>query len=230
MASTECFHFTKLKNLYSIKNNGLKPRLDGNSKAVGDTKPKISFSDTKVGAVGLFLEFYRVYNDYKFGKRIPNPNKPGELEMYDGIMKSKSLKEYLGESVYLTFDGSGIENEGGNTGRGGIYDASTRTPIESSKLKIGLLRNNDTKHVSYSMYDYITFLMVNLTEEEISQMPSRMQETMALYLEEHSEEIFRFIKGNYSLKETDIQTFCEVCKKDIDKSIKESQALDSETR
>ena len=61
MASRECFHFTKLKYLYSIRNDGLLPKLDINSKAVGDTKPKISFSDSRVGAVGLFLEFNRVY-------------------------------------------------------------------------------------------------------------------------------------------------------------------------
>ena len=65
MASNECFHFTKLKNLYSIRNDGLQPKLDKNSKAIGDIKPKISFSIGKIGAVGLFLEFYRVYSDYK---------------------------------------------------------------------------------------------------------------------------------------------------------------------
>ena len=139
MALNECFHFTKLKNLYSIRNNGLQPKLDKNSKAVGDTKPKISFSIGKIGAVGLFLEFYRVYNDYKNGNRVPDPNKTGELDMYEEIMKSKSLEDFLGNNVYLLFDGSEIENEGGNTGNGGIYDASTRTAIESNKLRIGLM-------------------------------------------------------------------------------------------
>ena len=230
MASTECFHFTKLKHLYSIRNIGLQPRLDKNSKAVGDTNPKVSFSDSKVGAIGLFLEFYRVYNDYKSGNRKPNPNKPGETEMYDEIMKSKSLEDYLGEGTYLLFDGTNIENEGGNTGKGGIFDASTSHPIESSKLKVGLIRNNETKHVSYSMYDYINYLMVNLTDDEISRMPPIMKSSMKSYMTEHYSEISKFRDGNFSKEEIDINTFCRVCKKDIDNSIAAEHDLDNESR
>ena len=191
MASNECFHFTKLKNLYSIKNIGLQPSLDKNSKAVGDEKPKISFSDGKIGAIGLYLEFYRVFNDYKNGTRIPN--KPGELE-----------------------------NEGGNTGKGGIYDASTRTPIESNKLKIGLIRNNDTKKVSYSMYDYINYLMSTLSKEEALKMPTKFQQTMITYFNEHKEEIKKFRTGNYSQKDVNLDTFCRICKNDIDKDIEKN--------
>ncbi len=219
MISNECFHFTKLKNLYSIKNYGLQPRLDKNSKVVGDTKPKISFSMGKAGAVGLFLEFYRVYNDYKNGNRVPNPNRPGELEMYQEVIKSNSLEDFLGDGVYLLFDGSEIENEGGNRGDGGIYDASTRKPIEPNKLRIGLIRNNDTKKVSYSMYDYIHYLMTEISQEEIDQMPDKMQRSLELYSKEHKDEISKFKTGNFSKKDIDMDTFCRVCKKDIDKSI-----------
>ena len=220
MASNECFHFTKLKNLYSIKNIGLQPSLDENSKAVGDEKPKISFSDGKIGAIGLYLEFYRVFNDYKNGTRIPN--KPGELEMYKKIMNSKSLEDYLGDGVYLLFDGTELENEGGNTGKGGIYDASTRTPIESNKLKIGLIRNNDTKKVSYSMYDYINYLMSTLSKEEALKMPTKFQQTMITYFNEHKEEIKKFRTGNYSQKDVNLDTFCRICKNDIDKDIEKN--------
>lgn len=226
MASNECFHFTKLKNLYSIRNTGLQPKLDKNSKSVGDVKPKISFSIGKIGAVGLFLEFYRVYSDYKNGNRVPDSSKPGELEMYEEIMKSKSLESFLGDGVYLLFDGSEIENEGGNTGKGGIYDASTTTAIESNKLRIGLIRNNDTKKVSYSMYDYIHYLMAEISQEEIAQMPDKIQDSMELYFKEHSDEISKFKTGNFSKKDIDMDTFCRVCKKDIDRSIFSQQDVD----
>lgn len=230
MASKECFHFTKLKYLYSIRNDGLLPKLDINSKAVGDTKPKISFSDSRVGAVGLFLEFNRVYNDYKSGKRIPDSKKIGETEMFNDILKSESLQDFLGEGVYLTFDGTGIENEGGNTGKGGIYDASTCMPIESSKLKVGLIRNNDTKHVSYSMYDYINYLMVNLKQDEILQMPDKMQNNLHSYIKEHEQELSELKNGNYSLKEVDLDTFCKICKSDIDKNINMDKDIDDEVK
>lgn len=229
MASNECYHFTKLKYLYSIRKNGLQPRLDTNSKAVGDTKPKISFSDTKRGAIGLFLEFYGVYNDYKNGNRVPDSNKIGETEMYDDIMNSQSLEDFLGEGVYLLFDGSEIENEGGNTGKGGIYDASTRTPIKASDLRVGLLRNDDTKHVSYSMYDYINYLIANFSDEERLKLPQKMQKNMIEYVKEHIDEISKFKNGNFSLREIDINTFCEICKSDINKTIEE-QSLTGEAK
>lgn len=222
--------YKKLKYLYSIRNNDLQPRLDINSKAVGDTKPKISFSDTKLGAIGLFLEFYRVYNDYKTGNRVPNPNKPGELEMHDTIMCSQSLEDYLGEGVYLIFDGSEIENEGGNTGNGSIYDASTCTSIKASKLRVGLVRDNDTKHISYSMYDYINYLMANLSEEEKTKMPPKMQKILEIYLNKHIDELSKFKNGNFSLKDIDIDTFCRVCKSDIDKNIAIEQNLEDKAR
>lgn len=229
MVSNECFHFTNLKNLYGIKNTGLQPKLDKNSKSVGDAKPKISFSIGKLGAVGLFIDFNNVYNDYKSGNRVPNPEKPGEMEMYEEIMKSESLEDFLGNGVYLLFDGSGIENEGGNTGKGGIYDASTRIPIESNKLRVGLVRDNDTKKVSYSMYDYIHYLMTTLSKEEFSQMTSRMQKGMSLYYKEHSQEIDKFRNGNYSIKDIDIDTFCKACKNDIDKALQDIDLNQSKT-
>ena len=46
MASKECFHFTKLDRMFSIRDKGLQIRLENNSKAVGDSKRKISFKNS----------------------------------------------------------------------------------------------------------------------------------------------------------------------------------------
>lgn len=94
MASKECFHFTKLDRAYGIRDNGLQVRLEENSKSDGDTKPKISYSDTKIGAIRLFANFYEVYTAYKTGSRKPREDKPGEKEMYEAILQSESFEQF----------------------------------------------------------------------------------------------------------------------------------------
>ena len=223
MASKDCLHFTKLEYLNSINEKGLQIRLSKNSYAVSDKKSKISFSEGKIGAIGLYANFYEVYTQYKSGQRKPKSDNEKELKTYREIMNSKSLEEFLGNGVYLHFDGTNIENEGGNHGDGGIYDGSTRTPIDSKDLSVAVIRNNDTKEVSYSMYDYIHYLMATMTPEEYLQMIPPMQERYNEYYKTHKDEILKYRHGNYSEKEVDLNTFCRVCKKDIDKTIKDSK-------
>lgn len=57
MSSKECFHFTYLNRAFSINETGLNKRLEDNSKAVKDTKAKISYSDGRYAAAGLFANF-----------------------------------------------------------------------------------------------------------------------------------------------------------------------------
>lgn len=227
MASKECFHFTKLDRAYGIRDNGLQVRLEENSKSVGDTKPKISYSDSKIGAIGLFANFYEVYTGYKTGSRKPREDKPGEKEMYESILQSESFEEFLGNGMYLVFDGTGIENEGGNTGQGGIYDASTTTPIPGEKLKVGLVRNNDTGEISFSKYDYIHYLMSTLTQDEFSEMIPSMQERYIAYYQSHQEAIEQFRTGNFSQRKINIADFCRIFKGDIDKAIESNRVQDN---
>jgi hypothetical protein len=226
MASKECFHFTTLDRMYSIKNNGLQCRLEDNSKSVGDSKSKISFSDSNIGAIGLYANFEQVYLEYKIGKR-PKHNTPEELQMKDKILATKNMEEFLGDGLYLVFDGTGIENEGGNTGKGGIYDASTRTSISAQNLKVGLIKNNDTGEYSYSRTDYIHYLMANLKEEEYSQMIEPMQERYDAYCEAHKDEIEKFKTGNYTRGSIPLDKFCIIYKNDIDKAIHDTQSKSS---
>lgn len=225
MASKECFHFTKLDRMFSIRDKGLKIRLENNSKAVGDSKRKISFSETRIGAIGLYSNFYKVFYDYKNGLRQPDPNKKGEVEMYEAIMKCNTMDDYLGQGPYLVFDGTGIENEGGNTGHGGIYDGSTsKQSIDSKKLNVCLVRNNDTGHVSYDKNDYIHYLMSQLTEQDLGKMEPNIRKMFDFYYNQHQDKIETFKTGNYSEKRVDIKTFCDVTqvKEDINNSIKQN--------
>ncbi len=234
MASKECFHFTTLERLNNINKNGLEARSEDRSKAVSDSKKKISYSDSKIGAIGLYCNFEQVYLEFKVGIR-PKRNTPAEFEMRDKILQTKDMEEFLGDGLYLMFDGTGIDNTGGNTGHGGIYDASTYKSIPSNKLKVCLIKDNDTGTYSYSRKDFIHFLMASMTEEEFSGMIEPMQERYQVYYESHKEEIDKFKKGNFSRGSIPISKFCEIFKADIDKASKKSdekqpQDFEDETR
>lgn len=234
MASKECFHFTTLERLNNINKKGLEARSEEHSKSVSDSQKKISYSDSKIGAIGLYCNFEQVYLEFKVGIR-PKRNTPEEFEMRDKILQTKDMEEFLGDGVYLMFDGTGIDNTGGNTGHGGIYDASTYTTIPSNKLRVCLIKDNDTGTYSYSRKDFIHFLMASMTEEEFSGMIEPMQERYQIYYESHKEEIDKFKKGNFSRGSIPISKFCEIFKADIDKASKkadgkQSQNFEDETR
>ncbi len=61
MSGKECYHFTYLNRAYSIRSTGLAPRIEENSKGVNDSSSKVSFSDGRIAAIGLFSNFYDVY-------------------------------------------------------------------------------------------------------------------------------------------------------------------------
>lgn len=226
----DCYHFTNIKNLNSINRTGLNKRLEIRSDCVKDKKEKISYSIGKIGVIGLYANFQQVYDEVKAGIRKADPNDLKQVKSYEEIKKSPSIEAFLGDGAYLLFDGEGVENTGGNTGEGGIYDASTLDTIEPNKLRVGLVRDNDSGHVSYSMYDYIHYLMSTLTLEEYEQMIKPMQERFDNYYHSHKDEIDKFKKGNFTKKELPLSKFVEVEKAKLEKAEREAKDKDAEER
>jgi len=226
----DCYHFTNIKNLNSINRTGLNKKLDVRSDCVKDKKEKISYSIGKIGVIGLYVNFQEVYDEVKKGIRKADPNNPKQIESYRQIKASRSMEAFLGDGAYLLFDGEGIDNTGGNTGKGGIYDASTLKTIPPENLRVGLIRDNDSGHVSYSMYDYIHFLMSTLTLDEYEQMIVPMQERFDRYYSSHKEEIDKFKHGNYSKKELPLSKFIEVEKAKLEKAEREAKDKEVEER
>ena len=209
MASKDCYHFTKLSRAYGIDKKGLVPRLENNSKAVQDGDAKISFSDGRVAAIGLFSDVYRVYKEKKHNSEIDD-----------------SIEEILGEGIYLTFDGTEIENTGGNKGHINPVDAATRTPILPENLKVCVLKD-DEGNIHYSQYDYFDFLVANMTkedEQELAKMDNEkgdMCRTLKEYREENKEGIQRFSDGGYEPELITLDDFCKKYKLEINASINE---------
>lgn len=51
------YHMTSIDNLQSIREKGLIPKNETNSKLIGDEKVKVFFSEGFEGAIALFVDF-----------------------------------------------------------------------------------------------------------------------------------------------------------------------------
>lgn len=113
------------------------------------------------------------------------------------VMDSKSFEEFLGNGMYLMFDGTSIENIGGNREHINPFDAATEETISSKDLKVCMLRDTETGEISYSKFDYAFYLMETLSEEEKTKLPSNLLDDIAFYKKEHSEQVDKFQKHHY---------------------------------
>lgn len=222
MSSKECFHFTYLNRAYSISQIGLAPRIEDNSRVVKDSAAKISFSDGRYAAAGLMANFYRIYTDIKEGKRDPSRTDP---DLAKKIIASKSFEDFLGDGMYLVFDGTGIENTGGNRGHINAFDAATREKIEPNKLKVCVLKNHQTGELSYSKYDFAQYLMAHLTPDDYSKMPDQIVSDLSFYKNTHADAIHKFESQDYSLEFMSLDEFCQTFKEEIDASIAQSTKI-----
>ena len=214
MASKDCYHFTKLNRAYQIEKKGLEPRIEGNSKAINDNDPKISFSDGKIATAGLFANFYDVYMAMNEGKRNPTDKK---------VISSKNIEDYLGEGIYLMFDGTNIENTGGNKGHINPFDAATTKSIPPEALKVCVLRDN-SGNIHYSQYDYIKYIIANLTGEDYSQLQQMDKDNIILkcieeYKKNYKDELEHFSQDEYTPESMTLADFCKTYKAEIDTNI-----------
>lgn len=221
MSSKECFHFTYLNRAFSIREAGLAPRVEDNSKAVKDSSDKVSFSDGRYAAAALMANFYKVYTEIKTGQRNKNKTDP---DLEKRVLASESFEDFLGDGMYFIFDGTDIENTGGNKGHINPFDAGTKESIEPNKLKVCMLRNEQTGELSYSKFDFAQYLMVNLTQEDYSKMPDELISDIEYYKENHADKMNRFRNSEYSVEFMSLDEFCEVYKKEIDEDIKKQES------
>lgn len=202
------YYMASLNRVRSISNAGLTPQND-DSKHFDQEKDKISFSEGMVGAVALYANFQKCYDEVKAGK---SENIPEEVKI--AIQKSENLEEYLGgEGVYFLFDGTNIENEK-NFMSGTAEDA-----ISPEDLSVCLLRNTDTNEVSYSRFDIIKYMMAKVPAESITysgkenldkdKATANIQAVVKNYTKKHEKEINVYKYGNYTMETIPVREFCE---------------------
>lgn len=207
MSSNQCFHFTYLSRANKIREQGLIPRIEENSEALKDTSSKVSFSDGRYAAAYLFANFYNVYKQIKSGERTAQ-NSNTSQEMIDKIKKTSSFEEYLKDGIYLIFDGTNIENTGGNNGHINPFDAGTKEKIAPENLRVCLLKDEETGEILYSKYDYALYLICSLTDEDLTKMPNN--DYIEIYKKDHSDEIRKFQKKSYIEVYITLDEFCKM--------------------
>ena len=150
------YHMTSLDNLRSISKQGLIPQSGVNSKLIGDEKIKVFFSEGFEGAIALFVDFQIVYDKVQEGQMTIT-----DESVIKKIMDSKSLSDYLGEGVYLRFDGTNIKNERN------FENGCTDMIIPPKDLMVCVLKKKNDRSIVFSRFEIIKYMMATVRPEQI---------------------------------------------------------------
>ncbi len=203
------YHMTALNNLRAIAAQGLLPKNGNNGKLIGEEKVKVFFSEGFEGAIALFVDFEMVFDRIKKGQR-----KVTDEFVKTRLQNSKSLSDYLGEGVYLRFDGTGIKNE--RNFENGCTDRS----ISPKDLRVCILRSGHS--ILFSRFEIIKYMMAKVPPEQIkyygtsyegaptfAEATSRIRERVKKYYQCHQAEIQEYTNCSYTLDFIDLNDFVD---------------------
>ena len=193
------YHMTSLNNLYSISKKGLIPQSGDNSKLIEDKKIKTFFSEGFEGAIAFYVDFQIVYDKVRAGQV-----KLSDETITHKIMESKSLSDYLGEGVYLQFDGTNIKNERN------FENGCTDMTIPPKDLAVCVLQRKNDRSIVFSRFKIIKYMMASMRPEQIQYYGAkyngspdfkkatiRIQEKVKMYYEKHQAEIREYDTEEY---------------------------------
>lgn len=159
--NNDFFHFTNRKNINSILNNGLIPKIGAASQLVND-RPNVSVSKGGKGIIGIINSFiYKFSNELKISE-IPDEYKKyfseiSDFESNNMISKdfackamSRKLKEEVYFKVNLGKEQLDKANIGGLTG----YDVNLPMKIDSNNIEI-ITDDNNKVLSAYDVAQYI---------------------------------------------------------------------------
>lgn len=203
------YHMTALDNLPSIAVQGLIPQNGNNGKLIGEEKVKVFFSEGFEGAVALYVDFEVVFDKIRKAQM-----KIADEFVRKNLLKSKSLSDFLGEGVYLRFDGIGIRNERN------FENGCTDMTIPPEKLSVCVLRKNDDNSVLFSRFRIIKYMMAKIQPEQIkyygaiyegspnfAEATDRIQEKVKRYYQDHQTEISEYGNCEYILDFINLEDF-----------------------
>ncbi len=205
------YHMTALNNLYSIVTQGLIPKNENNGKLIGEEKVKVFFSEGFEGAVALYVDF-----DIVFERIRKEQMKVADDFVRKKLLKSKNLSDFLGEGVYLRFDGTGIKNERN------FENGCTDMTILPEKLSVCMLRKKCDNSIIFSRFEIIKYMMAKIQPEQIKyygaiyegspnfiEATNRIQEKVKKYYEDHQMEIAKYGNCDYILDFIDLKDFVD---------------------
>lgn len=205
------YHMTEINNLYSIVAQGLIPKNENNGKLIGEEKVKVFFSEGFEGAVALYVDF-----DIVFDRIKKEQMKVADEFVRKKLLKSRNLSDFLGEGVYLRFDGTGIKNERN------FENGCTDMTILPEKLSVCILRKERDNSIIFSRFEIIKYMMAKIQPEQIKyygaiyegspnfiEATNRIQEKVKKYYEDHQAEITKYGNCDYILDFIDLKDFAD---------------------
>ncbi len=203
------YHMTALNNLPSIAVQGLIPQNGNNSKLIEEEKIKVFFSEGFEGAVALYVDFDIVFDKIKKAQM-----KITDEFVLQKLLKSKNLSDFLGEGVYLRFDGTGIRNERN------FENGCTDIIIPPEKIEVCILRNENDNSIIFSRFRIIKYMMAKIQPEQIkyygaiykgspnfTEATDRIQEKVKRYYRDHQTEISEYVNCGYILASINLKDF-----------------------
>ena len=202
------YHMTALNNLPSIAVQGLIPQNGNNSKLIEEEKIKVFFSEG-FEAVALYVDFDIVFDKIKKAQM-----KITDEFVLQKLLKSKNLSDFLGEGVYLRFDGTGIRNERN------FENGCTDIIIPPEKIEVCILRNENDNSIIFSRFRIIKYMMAKIQPEQIkyygaiykgspnfTEATDRIQEKVKRYYRDHQTEISEYVNCGYILASINLKDF-----------------------
>lgn len=197
-----------LDKVRSISNMGLMPNEEDN-KLTTDIENKVSFSEGMPGIVAKYANCQKHYDLIKSG--VVGGIEP---DVADEIKTTKSMQDYLGDGVFIIFDGENVENEKN------FMDGATENSIDSENLQVCILKNNETGEVTYSRFNIIHYMMskvpvetinytgIDASEDKAEKKTEVIRQDVSNYVKEHENEINTYKYGNYTLENIPVKSFC----------------------
>ena len=209
------YHMTSINNLTSISQKGLIPQNGDNGKLIGENKVKVYFSEGFSGAIALFVDYWFLYNDIKQHNVQINDNK-----IYEALISTENVRDFLGEGVYLCFEGSGIINERN------FENGCTDKIIPPEDLYVCIIKNKQNNNIVFSRFEIVKYMMSVTNPENIiyygtnyenapesSRATARIQSKIKRYYNSHQSEIDNYFDTELFLDYIPLKDFLKQYKK-----------------
>jgi hypothetical protein len=224
---SENYHMTSNRYLMNIAKEGLIPRNGDNSQSIGDGKKVVFYSQGKEGAIVMFLDFKKHYEEFKGEKgdkvlqkyqRYQNGENILEKEEADKLVKqveqinsvrsTEDFKDFVGDGVY--FNINGIVPEDVKDKNFNFANSWTTKEVPPENLEVLTLRDKNSDEVLSSKFDIIDYFLSQISPEEIAK--TGINDSLVQYISDYYKENYHRISSmgsNFELEKVDLQKYIE---------------------
>ena len=156
-----CYHFTNKDQLESILSEGLRPQYGINSQLISDSKKeKVYYSVGEEATIKMFASFNEILSRTLDGRIRPELYETYSDEIKQKIETSRDVESWLGDGIYLAFDGDMLNNFNEEK----LEDAYTSDTIPPEILYVCVLKDETSGEiVSTKSSDIVTYFIAKRT-------------------------------------------------------------------